>query len=252
VGFSTTPFIGSAPFRDSDRSRSFGFVVSCDLATAAVPNESTGKLPMADDLQALLDRINREGVEKAEAERQRILGEARAEAGRIVENARSEAEQRVTDARQEAENLLKRGTEALRQAARNTLLSLRNQLQQRLHDVVCRCAGEALTPELMGDLIRQMTEAYAKQGFAIDQVDVLLPEDRLDALRDGLLAGLGQDLRAKTELHPQPGRHGGFQLSFNGADVVYDFTDRALAEVLCAYLNPALAELVTFDSSETP
>ncbi|NOY80868.1 MAG: hypothetical protein GXP31_07660 [Kiritimatiellaeota bacterium] len=204
---------------------------------------------MSDDLQSLLDRINREGLERAEAEKKRILDEARTEALRIVEEARTESERLIEQARQEAANLKERGSEALRQAARNTLLSLRSQLQKRLFNVVRACVGEAMTAELMAELIREMTAAYAKQGFKIDRLSVLLPEERLEALRDGLLARLGEDLRNRTDLQPQAGRHGGFQLSFNGQDVVYDFTDDALAEVLCAYLNPALAELVVAEAA---
>ncbi len=204
---------------------------------------------MSDDLQSLLDRINREGLERAEAEKKQILDTARAEAARIVEDARTEAERLIEQARRDAENLKERGSEALRQAARDTLLSLRSQLQKRLTNVVRGCVGEAMTAELMADLIREMTAAYAGQGFKVDRLSVLLPAERLETLRGGLLARLEEDLRNRTDLQPQAERHEGFQLIFNGQDVVYDFTDEALAEVLCAYLNAALAELVVAEAA---
>ena len=48
-------------------------------------------MEMADDLQSLLDRINSEGVKKAEAERDAIIAAAKLEAEKIVGAAREEA-----------------------------------------------------------------------------------------------------------------------------------------------------------------
>ena len=47
---------------------------------------------MAEEFQALLDRINNEYLQKAEAEKASILNQAKAEAESIVETARKEAE----------------------------------------------------------------------------------------------------------------------------------------------------------------
>ena len=44
-----------------------------------------------EDLQSLLEKINRDGVEKAEAEAKSILADAKAKANSIIESARAEA-----------------------------------------------------------------------------------------------------------------------------------------------------------------
>ena len=44
-----------------------------------------------EDLQSLLEKINREGVEKAEAEAKRIVADAEARAAKIVKDAEAEA-----------------------------------------------------------------------------------------------------------------------------------------------------------------
>ena len=47
---------------------------------------------MSEDLQSLLDKINREGVQKAQAEADAIVSRARAEADSIVKEAKSKAD----------------------------------------------------------------------------------------------------------------------------------------------------------------
>ena len=46
---------------------------------------------MAEELQGLLNRIQTEGIEKAEAEKAEIIGNAKAEAAKIIEIAKEEA-----------------------------------------------------------------------------------------------------------------------------------------------------------------
>ena len=45
-----------------------------------------------EDLQSLLEKINRDGVEKADAEAQRIIAEAKAKADEIVRAANAKAD----------------------------------------------------------------------------------------------------------------------------------------------------------------
>ena len=46
---------------------------------------------MSEDLQSLLEKINRDGVEKARAEAEKIIAEAKARADAIVKEAKAEA-----------------------------------------------------------------------------------------------------------------------------------------------------------------
>jgi V/A-type H+-transporting ATPase subunit E len=198
---------------------------------------------MADELQALLERIHSEGVRKAEDEREKILAAARAEAEKLVTAARQQAAELVASARRDAEAAARNGQETLRQAARDTLLSLRQQLQARLRTVVRAGVGEALGPEALAGLLAPLVQgALAQEG--VNAVEVLLPPAAAEALRGTFLARLAQDLRERVSLAPVPGLQAGFRLRFDGGDVVYDFSDAALAEALCTFLNPKLAELV--------
>ena len=55
-----------------------------------------------EELQSLLEKINRDGVEKAEAEAAKIIAEAKARAGAIVQEAEAEAKKIVAEAKKNA------------------------------------------------------------------------------------------------------------------------------------------------------
>lgn len=200
---------------------------------------------MADDeLQALLDRLHKDGVEKAEADAKEMLNAAAVAARKRVDAAEAEAEKIVAAAREEARLLEEKGREALRQAARNVRLSLRNTLEQRLSAVVRAGAGTALTPEVLGTMLKELARAYGENGGKVERVTALVDEKALKEMEAGFLGALGDDLRKRTELKPMPGLAGGFQLVFNGETVTYDFSDTAIAEAMQAFLRPKLAELL--------
>ena len=199
---------------------------------------------MADELQGLLDRIQTEGFRKTEAEAQRILTEARAEAARITAAAQADAKARLEAAEREAETMTAKGREALKQAGRDILLSLRQQLQERLQGVVRAGIGQALTPEALTTVIQAAVQAYLAHGGRINRLDILVNPGTIAPLEAAMLSRLKDDLSLNPTLVPAPGVKAGFQLVFNGEDAVYDFSDQALAEALGTFLSPKLAELI--------
>ena len=58
---------------------------------------------MAEELQGILNRINADGIAKADAERNAIIEKAKAEAAKIVSDAKGEAAEIVKNAQSEAE-----------------------------------------------------------------------------------------------------------------------------------------------------
>jgi len=200
---------------------------------------------MADEqVQALLERIHEDGVKKADAEREELLGKSRAEAKRLVREAKDEADRIVSEAKREADLLVEKGGESLRQAARDVLLSLREQLQQRVQALAKACAQEAMTPQAMSEMLTALAKTYMEKGGSVERLEALLNEGQLAEVEALVKGKLGQDFRDKCQFAPLPEIAGGFKLVFDGEDVLYDFTDDALAETIAAFLNPKLAEIV--------
>ena len=79
-----------------------------------------------EDLQSLLEKINRDGVEKAEAEAKKIVAAAQAKADEIVKNAQAAAAKAKAEAQTESEAYAARAAETVRQSARDIVLGVKD------------------------------------------------------------------------------------------------------------------------------
>ncbi|HPY90638.1 MAG TPA: hypothetical protein PLE92_03370 [Lentisphaeria bacterium] len=196
---------------------------------------------MADELQALLDRITEQELKKVDAEREQILAQAKADAAEIVKNAKAEAEAVTAKAQQDADSLTQKGEDTLRQASRDVLLSLRSELEKRVTKTVEAMMRETLAGENLAEVIVNLiTQFLAKQGET-DQVQLLVSPAELATLERAVKARVTEDLRKNCNLAPSAAVTGGFKLVFKNAGVMYDFTDQALAEAVGAYLSPQIS-----------
>ena len=116
---------------------------------------------MPEELQSLLDKINEEGVKKAEARAAEIIANARKEARAIQLKAEQDAAATAKAAQEQAEALQKRAESAVRQASRDIVLELQQELEKRMNRVVAGAADQALTPEFMAGLIRELAAKFA-------------------------------------------------------------------------------------------
>ena len=134
--------------------------------------------------------------------------------------------------------------QALQQAARDVLLSLRAELEKRVVEVARLATARALDPQVMAALVAELVRRFAESGGREARVEVLLSATQAEALGQALATALGSDLRARVQLRPVPTLKAGFQIRATGTDVAYDFSDEALAEAMAAFLSPRLAAIV--------
>ncbi|MDD4540520.1 MAG: hypothetical protein PHT80_16035, partial [Lentisphaeria bacterium] len=120
---------------------------------------------MADELQALLDRLSEQELKKVDTQRQDIIAQAKKEADDIIKEAKNKASQIVSDAEKESSLLAVKGEEALRQAARDVLLALRDELEKRVRkaalDVLKTTLGDSTQ---FATIISQVVSAYLTQS----------------------------------------------------------------------------------------
>ena len=197
---------------------------------------------MAEELQGLLDKIQSEGIAKAEAEKNAVIESAKAESAKIIENAKKEAAEIIRKAEENAEMSRTKGAAAIKQAARDVIIALRADMENRLKKLVADCLGEAMTPELMGKIILEMVKAYReKNPNGEATVELLLQQKDAAALEKYLKSGVLKDLKANPSISVGGDFSSGLQLGFKGEDVFLDFSDDALTDVICAYVGPKLA-----------
>lgn len=197
---------------------------------------------MAEELQGLLDRIQNEGIAKAEAEKTKIVDDAKAEAAKIVAAAKAEAASIVKKANEEAEISVAKGNDAIKQAARDVLIALRADIEARLKVLVSESVGDAMTPETMSRIILEMVKAYSVRNPSGDAtVELLLSQKDADAMTALFKGSLLAQLKADPVIRISSDVSAGLQIGFKGTDVFLDFSDEALADVICAYVGPKLA-----------
>ena len=198
---------------------------------------------MAEDVQGLLEKIHSDGIAKAEQEKEAILTAAKQEAEAIVAAAKAEAETLARNAQAQADASSRKASEAIRQAARDTVIALKADLLTRLNAVTKACIGEAMTPEVMEQIILKMAESYGKSSDS-EALEVLLPKKEQDQTESYLKSRLLAELKADPEIHFTTDFNSGLQISFRGTEVYFDFSDDALSEVLCRFVGPKLTAVI--------
>ena len=199
---------------------------------------------MAEDVQGLLDKIHNDGIAKAEQEKEAIIAAAKEEAARIVAEAKEQAENLKKSAQTEAQAGQDKANDAIRQAARDAVIALKADLLAKLNAVVHSCIGDAMTPEVMKQIILTMAQSYAKDANAGESLDVLISKQEQDQTQAFLKEQLLKELKATPVIELTTDFNSGLQISFRDSDVYFDFSDDALAEVICRFVGPKLTAVI--------
>lgn len=212
----------------------------------------------ASGVEALIERLREQGVEKGQEEAAQLIEEAQHRADWLIEQAEQEARQIRDKARADAERLRKGGEDALKIAARDVQLQLREALGRVFADRVRILVSEQLDDaEFMQSLLREVV-CSVRENAELDtkSLEVLLPAqfvgiDELrrnpNAYREGKLSNFVQQILAeqlREGVSFDIGDQRGLVLRFEGEDAEMDLSDRALAELLLRHLQPRFRALL--------
>ena len=188
---------------------------------------------MSEDLQSLLEKINRDGVEKANAESARIIEAAKAKAAAIVKEAEESAAKAKADAEKASADYAARAGETVSQAARDTVLKIESSVTAMLERLLVKNVDASLAnPDAATKLV------------AVAIGDLTGPGEitcgaKLAAALKAQLAGLKN---FTVVLDDTLGT--GFTVKLDGGRVEHAFTGAAISEELAKRLRPDLAKLV--------
>lgn len=199
---------------------------------------------MSEELNGLLKKIREDGLEKAEAERESILNAAKAEADALLQQAKAEAEAIRKNAAADAEVSQAKANAAIKQAARDVVISLKSALEEKLRNVVSASVKDAMTPQEMATLIQKIAEQFLKDDETTLELELSASGNAGNAVSDKLLASLSDDLRKRTEIKNVRGFAHGFKIGFSDSSVYLDFSDTALTDVICEFVGPKLAAVI--------
>ncbi|MGB2130160.1 MAG: ATPase [Marinobacterium sp.] len=207
----------------------------------------------ASGVEKLIQQLRQQGVEQGQQQASELVEEAERRANWLVEQAQQEADQLRRKAREDADRLRRAGEDALKMAARDLQLQLREQLARTFADRVRMQISEQLDSDaFIREVIREVVVQACQDATvcAMPKVELLLPAGVVGleelrrnphAYREGKLSQYVQEqlnlqLREGVTLDAHEGR--GIRIRCNGEDAEIDLSDRALAELLLRHLQP--------------
>ena len=194
-------------------------------------------------IDTLVEKIKQHGISQGEMQAAEILKEAKKEAEAIVSTAKKESESIIADAKAQSEVLIKRGKDALVQAHRDLLLSVREDIKKLLQTFVSQESHKALTAESLQDLLVKVLPQWSFTSG--ESIFISLSESDAKTLVADTIQGLLQSHNNAITLRADASVGGGFRISRSGDGALqFDFTDKTLSESLISFLTPKLQELL--------
>ncbi|MCL2319807.1 MAG: V-type ATP synthase subunit E [Treponema sp.] len=194
-------------------------------------------------LQELIDKIKKDGIETASGEASRIKREADAEAARMIAAAKKEAADIVSRGKAEAEKSEKAGKAALEQASRNLVLAFKAEIQTLLDKITARAIASSYREDTLKAVLPEILKAWASKG-GTDSLELLLSEGELANLKSWAQGALAAELGKGMVLKSDRNLGAGFKIANKDGSAYFDFSAESVAELLSAYLNPQLAEIL--------
>ncbi len=199
--------------------------------------------PANENLDGLIQKIQSEGVEAGERARAAIIQRAEAEARRIIEQAQAEAD-RI--GRENSDRLRREEAAAaasIRRAARDVQVALRGSLREILALVVQERCAAGFDDGFLRELISQVAIEWIRRD-GTGNLEIFTNDTDQRRLTDTFVAELGKSLGAGVVIKTHPSVQHGFRIGGEDDPMQFDFSDAAIAEAICLFLNPRLAKLL--------
>jgi len=193
---------------------------------------------MAEEIQYLIDQIQKEGVEKAELEAEKIINDAKSKAKKIINDAKSEAEKNKSEAIDEAKSLKNKSITAIEQAARDLLITLGQSCEKVVLSTLDVSIKKELKHEFLTILIKKIIENQN------ESLSVILNESDAKNLI-GLVSDIAKENSNEIDLSVDSNILSGFKIQFKENQVFLDYTNESLTSSLSEFLRPELAKIVS-------
>jgi vacuolar-type H+-ATPase subunit E/Vma4 len=197
---------------------------------------------MAEDFKKLIEKIQKEGVDAAKVKAEEIKAEAEAAAKAIVLKAKGEANRLLDEARLENARQKEADLQLLQQVARDTLISLRQELLGKLSGVIKQETHHALKTKDLAEILFKLIKECCKETGS--NVEVTLSKDDAEKLTQAFISEFKEDLKKGITLKTSDEISGGFLISYDSGKSQFDFTDSALAEYLTQYAQGKLDNIL--------
>ncbi len=194
---------------------------------------------MAEDLQYLIDRIQKEAVDKANAESAAIIAAAKEQAASIVKAAEAEASAKLEKADKDAAVYAERSARNLEQAARDVLLSVGQRFEKMLSDLLALQVEKSLSEDTVKSMLLALVKDYSSD------VAVVFSESDKAKLQSFVVGEFQKALNAGVTVESDSGVKFGFRVKLDGGKISHEFTAPAISSALAALVRPQIAQIVS-------
>lgn len=188
---------------------------------------------MSEDLQSLLEKINRDGVEKARAEADKIVAQAKAKADALINEAKTEAAKSKAEADKAAADYADRAADTIRQAERDTILKIEAAVTAMLEKILIKDVDTALADSATA--VALVSEAVKNLAAGVE----ITAGGKLAAALKAQFAA-EKDITVITD----EAMGTGFSVKTDGGRIEHAFTGEVIARELAKRLRPDLAALL--------
>lgn len=197
---------------------------------------------MAEELQHLIDRIQREAVDTGEQQAAKIVAQARDKAAAIVRDAEIQAATLIEKAKTDAQQFTLRGQQALAQSARDLLITVGTGVEKIFAKLVIDAVDQAMDAATLQSMLEKVIDHYLAGNTGA--VEVLLNEADRSALSQLFQRRFATELAQGLTITIDPRTAKGFKVRLRDKHIEHDFSREAIADAVAQFLRPALAETV--------
>lgn len=212
-------------------------------------------------VDALIEKLQQQGISAGQEKAENIVADAQNRAAWIIEEANREAQLLIDQAKAEAEAMKSAGEDALKLAARDSFIHLRDFLLGRFRHEIMQMIKKRMSEKKFLEKLILALAGKIREKSGLEQqkhIQIELPEDLFEnddlhknpeQLLEGSLSRFVADVTAEML---QDGVHfkiskqldSGLTIKLKGDDVVIDFSDEAVATLLLSHLQPRFRALL--------
>ena len=191
-------------------------------------------------LQDLIEKIKQEGVDTAQKQADDIIAQAKNKAQEIINAANKQAKTTVEKGKADVERFEKTAQSAIQQAARDTTLTVKEEIKKLFAKVL----KQKVAKELSTDTLKKIIISFAQNMAKGKKLDVLVSPDDQKQLSKMISSALKEEFKKGISITPDPRIKKGIRVGIENEEAYYDITEEGITEFLQQFLSPQLRELL--------
>lgn len=196
-------------------------------------------------LESLIEKIKRDGVGEARKASGELIKNAQEQAAKVIDDARIKAANLIEEAEKEAVGFEKNAEDAIKQAGRDLVLNLKEELTKLFDRILKRDFSEHLTPEFLKQLIVKIIDNWSPGENS--SLEIITSSQDKKKLEELLFSHFKDEAKNTITIKASSNIDKGFRIGIKGEDVHYDFSDESILESLKEILTPSISRILDGD-----